>query len=145
LEDLFSPFGKLKNIKFFEEKSNGKSKGYALIEFYSPEAAQAAKESVNGRWDSNYLIFWREHEALTIVYFKMDRMVHGKSVVVTYVSPQSLKQLGRQSGKGKSKMQQKDARGLKQKAPRPGMGRSGQPQQGISQCQRVPIYAINGM
>jgi hypothetical protein len=30
-------------IRFFEEKANGKSKGYALVEFLSPEGATAAK------------------------------------------------------------------------------------------------------
>lgn len=33
-------------IRFFEEKANGKSKGYALVEFASPEGATAAKARV---------------------------------------------------------------------------------------------------
>eukprot|EP01114_Cavostelium_apophysatum_P013616 TRINITY_DN3334_c0_g1_i1.p1 TRINITY_DN3334_c0_g1~~TRINITY_DN3334_c0_g1_i1.p1 ORF type:complete len:346 (+),score=45.43 TRINITY_DN3334_c0_g1_i1:84-1040(+) len=49
LEDLFSPFGRIKNLKFFEEKLNGKSKGYALVEFHTHGAAHNAKERINGR------------------------------------------------------------------------------------------------
>lgn len=49
LEDLFSPFGKLRSIKFFEDKVNGKSKGYALVEFATAEAAARAKEHVHGK------------------------------------------------------------------------------------------------
>jgi cleavage and polyadenylation specificity factor subunit 6/7 len=31
LEDLLSKFGKIKTLKFFEDKVNGKSKGYEIM------------------------------------------------------------------------------------------------------------------
>lgn len=73
LETIFSEFGKVKNIKFFEDKVNGKSKGYALIEFGNSEAAYQAKEKLNGI------------------------EIQGKPVVVNYVNPENLKQLTRSS------------------------------------------------
>ena len=40
----------MKNIKFFEDKVNGKSKGYALVEYFNPEAAFQAKEKLQGKY-----------------------------------------------------------------------------------------------
>ena len=83
LENLFSEFGKIKNIKFIEEKGNGKSKGYAIVEFANSEAAKHAKEKVNGRLD------W------TFVPLNSSREIHGKAVVINYINPQSVKQLNK--------------------------------------------------
>src|SRR5687768_6829469 len=44
------PFGKLKNLKFFEDKVNGKSKGYALVEYTNPDSAREAKDKLQGRF-----------------------------------------------------------------------------------------------
>jgi len=49
LETLFAAYGKLKTLRFFEDKVNGKSKGYAFVEFFSQEQAGRAKEEVQGR------------------------------------------------------------------------------------------------
>jgi RNA recognition motif-containing protein len=45
---LFHPYGKIRNIKFIEDKVNGKSKGFAIVEFYTTEAAQQAKDGLQG-------------------------------------------------------------------------------------------------
>lgn len=44
-------------MKFFEDKVNGKSKGYALVEYYSPEAAHQAKEKLQGKYVEIMLSF----------------------------------------------------------------------------------------
>jgi len=49
VEDLLSEFGKIKQLRFFEDKINGKSKGYAFVEFYSMDAPKAAKEKLHGK------------------------------------------------------------------------------------------------
>lgn len=48
LEALCSEFGEVLQITTYEDKANGKSKGYALVEFATFEAAQACKEQFNG-------------------------------------------------------------------------------------------------
>lgn len=50
MEDIGAEFGKVKSVKFFENKANGKSKGYAFVEFHDPAAARACKEKINGRF-----------------------------------------------------------------------------------------------
>jgi len=49
VEDVASEFGKIKSVKFFENKANGKSKGYAFVEFLDPAAARTCKEKIPGR------------------------------------------------------------------------------------------------
>eukprot|EP01119_Soliformovum_irregulare_P015908 TRINITY_DN454_c0_g1_i1.p1 TRINITY_DN454_c0_g1~~TRINITY_DN454_c0_g1_i1.p1 ORF type:complete len:347 (-),score=89.86 TRINITY_DN454_c0_g1_i1:50-1090(-) len=49
IETLFGPYGRIKNLRFFEDKVNGKSKGFVLIEYKSSEAAKSARDSMNGK------------------------------------------------------------------------------------------------
>ncbi|KAK6932869.1 RNA recognition motif domain [Dillenia turbinata] len=48
LEEELSKYGTVKEVKFFDEKASGKSKGYCQVEFYDPAAATACKEGMNG-------------------------------------------------------------------------------------------------
>ncbi|KAL0320882.1 UNVERIFIED_CONTAM: Cleavage and polyadenylation specificity factor subunit [Sesamum radiatum] len=48
LEAELCKYGPVKEVKFFEEKASGKSKGYCQVEFYDPAAATACKEGMNG-------------------------------------------------------------------------------------------------
>ncbi|XP_042498717.1 cleavage and polyadenylation specificity factor subunit 6-like [Macadamia integrifolia] len=48
LESMLSQFGRVKEIKFFDERASGKSKGYCQVEFFDPAAAAACKEGMNG-------------------------------------------------------------------------------------------------
>ncbi|KAL5731718.1 hypothetical protein ACHQM5_004420 [Ranunculus cassubicifolius] len=41
-------YGNVKEVRFFDEKASGKSKGYCQVEFYEPSAAMACKEGMNG-------------------------------------------------------------------------------------------------
>ncbi|KAK4355167.1 hypothetical protein RND71_024138 [Anisodus tanguticus] len=48
LEGELSKYGLVKEVKFFEEKASGKSKGYCQVEFHDSSAASACKEGMNG-------------------------------------------------------------------------------------------------
>ncbi|KAL5974386.1 hypothetical protein ACLOJK_031050 [Asimina triloba] len=48
LESELSKYGAVKELKFYDEKAGGKSKGYCQVEFYDPAAAAACKEGMNG-------------------------------------------------------------------------------------------------
>eukprot|EP00803_Ostreobium_quekettii_P003485 evm.model.scf_39.14 EVM.evm.TU.scf_39.14 scf_39:141981-144356(+) len=49
VEKLCSAFGQVVSTKFLEERSNGKSKGVALVEFADPQVAMMCKEGLSGR------------------------------------------------------------------------------------------------
>uniref|UniRef100_A0A7C9AZK5 RRM domain-containing protein n=1 Tax=Opuntia streptacantha TaxID=393608 RepID=A0A7C9AZK5_OPUST len=70
LESVLSQYGKVKEIKFFDERASGKSKGYCQVEFYDAGAAAACKEGMNGH------------------------IFNGRACVVAFASPQTLKQMG---------------------------------------------------
>uniref|UniRef100_A0A2P2LV31 Uncharacterized protein MANES_13G019800 n=1 Tax=Rhizophora mucronata TaxID=61149 RepID=A0A2P2LV31_RHIMU len=70
LESVCTQYGKVKEIKFFDEKASGKSKGYCQVEFYDPAAAAACKEGMNGH------------------------VFNGRACVVAFASPQTIKQMG---------------------------------------------------
>ncbi|ONK58359.1 uncharacterized protein A4U43_C09F11440 [Asparagus officinalis] len=44
LERVLTQYGRLKEIKFFDERASGKSKGYCQVEFYAQQLAAACKE-----------------------------------------------------------------------------------------------------
>lgn len=70
LESILSQYGRVKEIKFYDERASGKSKGYCQVEFYDAAAAAACKEGMNG-----YLF-------------------NGRACVVAFASPQTLRQMG---------------------------------------------------
>ncbi|KAK9675491.1 hypothetical protein RND81_11G010400 [Saponaria officinalis] len=70
IESVLSQYGKVKEVKFFDERASGKSKGYCQVEFYDSVAAASCKEGMNGY------------------------MFNGRACVVTFASPQTLKQMG---------------------------------------------------
>ena len=49
LKDLFGKSGSVVAVRLIENKFSGKSKGYAFLEMGTPEQAQAAIRSVNGK------------------------------------------------------------------------------------------------
>lgn len=49
LEAALSEYGRVKNLKFYEERVSGKSKGYCQVEFYDHAAAAACKQGMNGK------------------------------------------------------------------------------------------------
>ncbi|KAL6969346.1 hypothetical protein U1Q18_029062 [Sarracenia purpurea var. burkii] len=69
LESVLSQYGRVKEIKFFDERASGKSKGYCQVEFYDTAAAAACKEGMNGY---NF---------------------NGRACVVAFASPQTIKQM----------------------------------------------------
>ncbi|RRT37774.1 hypothetical protein B296_00046314 [Ensete ventricosum] len=67
LESVLLRYGRVKEVKFFDEKTSGKSKGYCQVEFYDSTVAAACKEGMNGH------------------------VFNGRPCVVVYASPQTLK------------------------------------------------------
>ncbi|PIN17772.1 mRNA cleavage factor I subunit/CPSF subunit [Handroanthus impetiginosus] len=70
LESVLIQYGKVKEIKFFDERASGKSKGYCQVEFYNPAAAAACKDGMNGH------------------------IFNGRACVVAFATPQTIKQMG---------------------------------------------------
>lgn len=70
LESALSQYGRVKEIKFFDERASGKSKGYCQVEYYDAAAAVACKEGMHGH------------------------VFNGRACVVAFASPQTLKQMG---------------------------------------------------
>ncbi|KAL0297047.1 UNVERIFIED_CONTAM: Cleavage and polyadenylation specificity factor subunit [Sesamum radiatum] len=70
LESVLIQYGKVKEIKFFDERASGKSKGYCQVEFYDPAAAAACKEGMHGH------------------------VFNGRACVVAFATPQTIKQMG---------------------------------------------------
>ncbi|KAL7171626.1 hypothetical protein ACSBR2_036314 [Camellia fascicularis] len=69
IESVLSQYGRVKEIKFFDERASGKSKGYCQVEFYDAVAAAACKEGMNGH------------------------IFNGRACVVAFASPQTIKQM----------------------------------------------------
>ncbi|KAK6130748.1 hypothetical protein DH2020_035506 [Rehmannia glutinosa] len=70
LESELCKYGPVKEVKFFDERASGKSKGYCQVEFYDPAAATACKEGMNGH------------------------VFNGRPCVVAYASPYTVKRMG---------------------------------------------------
>ncbi|XP_062110515.1 uncharacterized protein LOC133822258 [Humulus lupulus] len=70
LENVLSQYGRVKEIKFFDERASGKSKGYCQVEFYDSSAATACKEGMHGHF------------------------FNGRACVVAFATSQTLKQMG---------------------------------------------------
>ncbi|KAB1215104.1 Nipped-B-like protein B [Morella rubra] len=70
LEAELCKYGAVKEVKFFDEKASGKSKGYCQVEFFDPAAATACKEGMNGH------------------------LFNGRPCVVAFASPYSVKRMG---------------------------------------------------
>ncbi|KAE8665864.1 putative ccaat-binding transcription factor subunit A [Hibiscus syriacus] len=70
LESELCKYGPVKEVKFFDEKASGKSKGYCQVEFYDPAAATACKEGMNGH------------------------VFNGRPCVVAFASPFTVKKMG---------------------------------------------------
>ncbi|XP_019245676.1 PREDICTED: cleavage and polyadenylation specificity factor subunit 6-like isoform X2 [Nicotiana attenuata] len=70
LEAELSKYGTVKEVKFFDEKASGKSKGYCQAEFHEPAAATACKEGMNGH------------------------VFNGRACVVAFASPFTVKRMG---------------------------------------------------
>ncbi|KAI3997741.1 hypothetical protein MKX01_007628 [Papaver californicum] len=70
LEAELCKYGSVKEVKFFDEKASGKSKGYCQVEFFDAAATAACKEGMNGH------------------------PFNGKPCVVAFASPFTVKKMG---------------------------------------------------
>ncbi|KAK1377380.1 cleavage and polyadenylation specificity factor subunit 6 [Heracleum sosnowskyi] len=73
IERAASYYGRVKEIKFFDERASGKSKGYCQVEFYDSAAAAACKEGMDGH------------------------IFNGRPCVVAFASPQAMRQMSNKS------------------------------------------------
>ncbi|MFS7928991.1 putative RNA recognition motif domain, nucleotide-binding alpha-beta plait domain superfamily [Helianthus anomalus] len=85
LESELCKYGNVKEVKFFDEKASGKSKGYCQVEFYDPSAAAACKEGMNGH------------------------VFNGRPCVVAFASPFSVKRMGEAQVNRNQQMAQSNA------------------------------------
>ncbi|KAG6435659.1 hypothetical protein SASPL_100534 [Salvia splendens] len=69
IESVVIQYGRVKEIRFFGEWVNGKSKGYCQVEFYDSAAASACKDGMNGH------------------------IFYGRACVVEFVTPQTIRQM----------------------------------------------------
>ncbi|KAL8227466.1 hypothetical protein R6Q57_015050 [Mikania cordata] len=74
LENVLSQYGRVKEIKFFDERASGKSKGYCQVDFYDSSSAAACKDGMNGY------------------------VFNGRPCVVAFASPQTIRQMGASYG-----------------------------------------------
>ncbi|KAG9128608.1 hypothetical protein Leryth_017092 [Lithospermum erythrorhizon] len=70
LEAELGKYGPVKEVKFFDERASGKSKGYCQVEFYNPASATSCKEGMNGH------------------------LFNGRPCIVAFASPFSVKKMG---------------------------------------------------
>lgn len=49
MEKACAAYGAIKDLTFYEDKSNGKFKGYVLVEYSNAEDARACKEGLHGK------------------------------------------------------------------------------------------------
>ncbi|CAL0309741.1 unnamed protein product [Lupinus luteus] len=70
IEHVLCKYGRVKEVKFFDEKDNGKSKGCCQVEFFESHVATACKEGMNGH------------------------IFNGRPCVVAYASPFMVNKMG---------------------------------------------------
>lgn len=49
VENACATYGSLRELTFYEDKTNGKFKGYVLVDFETPEAAAACQRGMHGK------------------------------------------------------------------------------------------------
>ncbi|KAJ0988243.1 hypothetical protein J5N97_006599 [Dioscorea zingiberensis] len=70
LEAELCKYGQVKEVRFYDEKASGKSKGYAQVDFFDPMAAAACKEGMHGH------------------------VFNGRPCVVAFATPYGVRRLG---------------------------------------------------
>lgn len=85
LEAELSKYGQVKEVRFFDEKASGKSKGYCQVDFYDPGAAASCKEGMNGH------------------------LFNGRPCVVAFASPHTVRRMGEAQVKNQQSMAQQNS------------------------------------
>ena len=88
LDALCRPYGELISLRFFEDKGNGKSKGYALAKFATAEAALRCKEGLNGS-ATHRMIHAGPGTGAQVAEpsVRCRHNINGKKCVVTFAAP----------------------------------------------------------
>lgn len=85
LEAELVKYGHVKEVRFFDEKASGKSKGYCQVDFFDPGAAAACKEGMNGH------------------------LFNGRPCVVAFASPNTVRRMGEAQMKNNQSMGQQNS------------------------------------
>lgn len=101
IERAVSYYGRVKEIKFFDERASGKSKGYCQVEFYDSAAAAACKEGMDGH------------------------IFNGRACVVAFASPQAMRQMSNKSHVQPQSQQQQQQQQQGRRPVNDGAGRGG--------------------
>jgi cleavage and polyadenylation specificity factor subunit 6/7 len=80
LEAKLNKYGPVKEVRFFDEKANDKSKGYCQVDFYDPAVATTCKEGMN------------EH------------LFYGRPCVVAFALPNTVRRMGEAQVKNQQAM-----------------------------------------
>jgi RNA recognition motif-containing protein len=87
LDALCRPYGELVSLRFFEDKGNGKSKGYALAKFATAEAALRCKEGLNGSATHHVFMLGPGPAHAIEPSERCRHNINGKKCVVTFAAP----------------------------------------------------------
>ncbi|KAJ6824715.1 putative death-inducer obliterator 1 [Iris pallida] len=102
LEAELVKYGPIKEVKFFDEKASGKSKGYCQVDFMDPMSAAACKEGMNGH------------------------QFNGRPCVVAFSSPYGVRRMGEaQMSRNQQGMQQNQNQNQNQNMAQKGRGGGG--------------------
>ncbi|KAE8784909.1 RNA-binding protein cabeza [Hordeum vulgare] len=102
LEAELVKYGRVKEVRFFDEKASGKSKGYCKVDFFNPRAAVACKEGMNGH------------------------PFNGRPCVIVFALPNIVRRMGEAQLKNNQPMGQKNS-GMQKSGGRGGGGPPGGP------------------
>ncbi|KAK9808480.1 hypothetical protein WJX73_010385 [Symbiochloris irregularis] len=105
LEALCAEYGTLSSLKIFEDRKNGKSQGYALVEFSSPAAARACKEGLHGRsiQDKNCVVTFANNASASAAAASAAAASTAKEATTTAVPSTSGRGQGQyEAGRGRS-------------------------------------------
>ncbi|WOG88709.1 hypothetical protein DCAR_0207944 [Daucus carota subsp. sativus] len=92
IESVLSQYGRVKELKFYDEKHSGKSRGYCLVEFYDSASAAVCKEGMDG------------------YHF------NGRACTVVFASPQNERQMAQSHSHSQSQSQPQGRRSLNDNA-----------------------------
>lgn len=95
IEDLFTPFGRIKSLKFFEDKLNGKSKVLIICFFYNKVRDMPLSNFQTKNLLSKLVKYLMEGSYSFSNFSYIIREVHGRQVVVNFATPDSLKEINK--------------------------------------------------
>lgn len=87
LEDLCRPFGAVQEVRILEDKVNGRSRGWAVVEFEEPDAATRAMKALGGAGDASTEADSGGDQGATVI--------HGRAILANWALEETLRNLER--------------------------------------------------